>query len=182
MTIRRAAALATGLIALAGCGPSLGSYEVTEIALVDDLPDTYEHSREPEPYLRIELESDFDLVADGNGNIYSRKVDCGYFDTNERGVFGPLAAGDPPLDLYDALPAMKRNAAGRAVYLVFVPVVEEERPSSIGAETLPGYDLRTREGDLCLKIVQVGYFITESASKKIRIPAENVARVIRSAG
>lgn len=98
MTLRRAATPVASALALAGCGPSLGSYEVTEIALVDDLPRTYDHARKPESYLRIKLKSDFDLVANGDLNNYPYKVDCGYFDGNKRIIFGPLTAGDPPLD------------------------------------------------------------------------------------
>lgn len=77
---------------------------------------------------------------------------------------------------------MKRDAGGRAAYLVYVPVVEPALPASAGREAKPGHDLRSLEGDLCTKIIQAGYSLTESASKKIRIPARDVARAIGSAG
>lgn len=171
----------TGLLAglLTACGPPLGEYEVAELSIVDELPSAIRHTRPPEPYLRIEVTSDFDIVAGANGNIYSFKVGCGYFGDEERMIFGPVTAGDPSVDSYDAEPAMPRDANGKAHYLLFIPVIAEARLAfSNSDEILPAHDLRTEDGDLCLAIKQRGYFITDSTSETIRIPAADIASVL----
>ena len=178
----RLLAVSVAALALAGCGPSLGTYEVTGLSVVDDLPEAIDHSRKPQPYLQVDLASDFDLVADGNGNIYPFKVECGLFGGQEAMVFGPLAADDPPLDLYDATPAMPRDARGKANYQLFVEVVAEPFAHFDTSDRYVGHDLATSEDDLCLEIRQAGYFLTESSSRTIRIPAETVRAAITGAG
>lgn len=179
--LRKAAALVAAL-ALAGCGPSLGRYDVTGLSVVEDLPDAIGHSRPPQRYLQVDLASDFDLVADGNGNIYPYKVECGLFGGQEAMVFGPLVAGDPPVDLYDAAPAMPRDARGKANYRIFVEVVAQPYAYFDSSDRYFGHDLATSGDDLCLEIRQAGYFLTESASRTIRIPSETVRAAIRRAG
>lgn len=176
-----ATSLAT--VALAGCGPSLGSYEVTDVQQVDVVPETEDFvmpgkSGEFGPFLQIDLRSDFDLAADVVGDTYALKIDCGMSGKEDRMIFGPFAAGDPPTELYDSRPSVKRDAQGLARYVVFLPVTTDDRQGHSGAAMQPGYDVVAVPGDLCLKIIQTGYFITESRSDTIRIPATAVQNAI----
>ena len=108
-------------IGLSGCGPSLGNYEVMEIAVVEKLPETLRLDRGPEPFLKLSIRSNFDLVADAM-NVYAFKTSCSWPYAEDRMIHGPLAAADPPIDLYDAEPAMKRDAQGKASYVLYLPV------------------------------------------------------------
>lgn len=180
----RVIAMSLAIVALTGCGPSLGSYEVTDVQQVDIVPETEEFAmpgrgREYGPFLQIDLRSDFDLTADAVGDTYAFKIDCAMFGEEDRMIFGPFAAGDPPTELYDSRPSVKRNAQGLARYVLFLPVTTDERQGHSGAAMQPGYDVVANPGDLCLKIIQTGYFITESRSETIRIPATTVQNAIR---
>jgi hypothetical protein len=158
-------------IALASCGPSLGRYEVADVDLVEGLPTAITSKRQTEAFLRIRLQSNFDLVADTNGNIYAFIVHCGYLRDEDAMILGPVVDADPPIDLYDAEPAMPRDAKGGANYQLFVPVITTSRNGR-------PLNLRQREGDLCIAIKQRGYFLTESSSQTIRIPSAQIARVL----
>lgn len=181
--IHRALPMAFALAALSGCGPSLGSYEVIDIRLVDAVPETEDFAmlgrgEEYGPFVRVEVRSEFDLIAEGNGNIYADKIGCGFFDDDEHMIFGPMAAGDPPVELFDAETAMRRDQAGFARYYLYLPVSSAPRQGYSGGPIQPGYDLRTDPDDLCLKIIQAGYFVTESRSDTIRVPRENLAEAL----
>ncbi len=149
-------------VSLAGCGPSLGKYEVIDMDLVEDLPEIYYFYRKSGPQLQVLLRSDFDLAT--VGDTYSYKIECGWNGDSEISIAGPMVAGAPPLEIYDVRDKMPRRAAGRMEYLLFLPVGVVMDPSS--------------DGDLCLKIIQAGYYITESRSETIRIPAEDIARTL----
>ncbi len=180
---RRIVALMLAPLILSGCGPSLGDYEVVDVRLVDVVPETEGFPMPGRgeafgPFLRIDLRSDFDLVVDGIGDTYAFKIDCGLFGEEQRMIFGPFAASDPPTDLFDVQPAMQRGADGKVAYLLYSPVSADPRVGYSGADPQPGYDMLREDGDLCLKIMQTGYFITESRSDTIRIPAETFTKVL----
>ncbi|MCB2067165.1 MAG: hypothetical protein KDE15_11075 [Erythrobacter sp.] len=143
---------------LTGCGPSLGEYEVTGMELVEDLPATISHSREPQPYLQVELASDFDLVANTSADIYAFSSLCPYGDEAQEFVFGPMVASEPPIELYDAEPAAPRGPDGKARYVVYMPFAD-----------------LTGSTQICLKITQTGYFITPSESDVIQIDVNQFA-------
>lgn len=175
--------LAISALTLPACGPSLGEYEVVDLSVVGDLPDAIRSSREAEPYLRIELRSQFDLVADTNGNIYPFKVSCSTPGDDRRMVFGPLTGGEPSLDLLDAEPAMDRDANGMAHYVIFVRVTAPaELPYANSDVFEPAHDLANMTEDLCLEISQAGYFLTPSRSRMIRISPEEIAAALEQAG
>jgi hypothetical protein len=73
---------------------------------------------------------------------------------------------------------MPRGADGKAAYVLYAPVIANPRVGYSGADPQPGYDLSREDGDLCLKIMQTGYFITESRSDTIRIPARDLAKAL----
>lgn len=182
--IRRAAPMAVALAALSGCGPSLGSYEVTDVRLVNAVPDTEDSAmlgrgEEYGPFVRVEVRSEFDLIAEGNGNIYADKIGCGIFDDDTHMIFGPLAADDPPVELFDVEHAMRRDQAGFARYYLYLPVSSPTWQSHSTGPIQPGYDLRVDPDDLCLKIFQAGYFITESRSDTIRVPRETLTEALK---
>lgn len=182
--ILRTFPLAFALAALSGCGPPLGSYEVTDVRLVDAVPETEDFAmlgrgEEYGPFVRVEVRSEFDLIAEGNGNIYADKIGCGIFDDDTHMIFGPMAAGDPPVELFDAEPAMRRDQAGFARYYLYLPVSSAPRQGHSGEPLQPGYDLRVDPDDLCLKIIQAGYFITESRSDTIRVPREIITEALK---
>ena len=134
------------------------------------------------PWLRIELASDFDLVAQTNGNIYVFKHTCGFWDEEERLIDIPFAAGDPPLDLIKVKRAMARDAQGRAKYWIYMrPKAEAELPYANAAEPDVAYDLRSDPRDLCLRISQSGYFLTASHSRRIQISHDQVLQALAQA-
>ena len=173
------AATLAAVAALGGCGPSLGSYEVIAVSMVKGVPQGDEVHFPDTPLLRIDLRSGFDLIAETNGNIYAFKTECGDSGTRGHMIFGPYAAGDPPRDLLDAGQAMARNAEDKAAYVLFMFI---EKPADMGHfsgdDIIPPYDLRKDRGDLCIKITQAGYYITESRSDTIRIPARDLAKAL----
>ena len=74
---------------------------------------------------------------------------------------------------------MARNAEDKAAYVLFMFI---EKPADMGHfsgdDIIPPYDLRKDRGDLCIKITQAGYYITESRSDTIRIPARDLAKAL----
>ena len=165
-------------IGLSGCGPSLGNYEVMEIAVVEKLPETLRLDRGPEPFLKLSIRSNFDLVADAM-NVYAFKTSCSWPYAEDRMIHGPLAAAAPPIDLYDAEPAMKRDAQGKASYVLYLPVAAPaQKPIPNLDDVDPAYDLSVGESDLCLKIIQTGYFITESRSEIIRVSRSDLSQAL----
>ena len=167
------------LLGLTGCGPSLGSYKVAEVELVEGFPDSVRSSAPNEPLLRIEVASDFDLVAEAS-NIYSFIVDCAPLGNEHRMIYGPIAAGEPPLSLYDAEPEMPRDSEGLARYWIYLRVAAPaEKPYSNAKEFDPPYDLRSGGDDLCIRIKQAGYFITSSQSREIRISRDKLEDALR---
>ena len=167
---------------LSGCGPPLGEYEVTDLRVVDGLPDAFGYRGPPQDYIQITLASDFDIVAEGNGNIYAFMGRCPFNADLERMVLGPLAAGEPPADLFGVGEVMPRRPDGRAGYVLYVDLAASERRKISNLPELAfGYDLVADREDLCLQIRQSGYFITASRSQTIRIPYSDIARTIAEA-
>lgn len=178
--MKRVAVLAlVGL--LAGCGPSLDDYEITEVKVVENLAKAVSRPRDGEGYLRVDLASDFDLLADTNGNVYAFASFCPFTQDDERMVIGPLAASDPPVDLLDMGEAMPRDETGRAHYVIYVPLAELQLalPSDTG-DAKPSGDLPAAGEDLCLQIRQSGYYLTDSASDTIRIPVNQWQAALRN--
>ena len=143
--------------------------------MVDGLPDAFGYRGPPQDYIQITLASDFDIVAEGNGNIYAFMGRCPFNADLQRMVLGPLAAGEPPADLFGVGEVMPRRPDGRAGYVLYVRVgrhsaASERRKISNLPELAFGYDLVADREDLCLQIRQSGYFITASRSQTIRIP------------
>ncbi|MXP10303.1 hypothetical protein [Pseudoblastomonas halimionae] len=160
---------------LAGCGPYLGDYEVVAVELEDDLPSAIDHSREPEPYFRIDVKSAFDLAADTNGGVYPFMSVCPYDQEREQIVFGPVVASDPPIDLYDAGDAIIRSPDGMITYSLLVPVRSyNQRSISKREGTTPSNDSGRGDEDVCIQIMQAGYFLTDSRSALIRVSSQEL--------
>ena len=88
-------------------------------------------------------------------------------------LFGPYS-GDRP-GLKEAFRDPSRNAF---VYVAYLKPYAPARAASPGYEAIKGYDLRTDTRDLCLRLRQVGYFVTPSRSNEIVVPRAAIARAL----
>lgn len=193
---------AYGLVAtalLTACGKPLGTYEVQNVTLVSasrlgqiDPNESYAgHERQ---LIRIEFTSTVDLeTASEGGDLYVHGDFCPVKDAYQLGIIGPFYDDQPRLlsrkvTSYEKSPdgrvrmsvesknrhPSRDEKTGRYVYTAYLI------PSAPKDQFSDAYDLRHRNGDLCLRIDHPGYYVIPSRSNTFKIDAGEIQKVLGS--
>ncbi len=185
MKLRALPSICTIALLTSSCGPPLGDYTVENVRLVRELPAPFRSEIGPgyTEFLELQLASATSLTAlrDKLDAVYVHSEFCPFDDDHGVIVLGPVSEDGRDLVAPSRVPDLRADSGGRFHYRLFLVVGHRARPSRVPDQTLPTYDLRKDNRDICLRLSSPGYYLRPSRSGPIRIRANLIADALRNA-
>ncbi len=171
---------------LSACGDHLGEYQVKHVKLVHALPPAAIDGKSSQPgeYLRVELSSRTSLYAAQTGaGLYTDADFCPLRNRIRLIAFGPVASDENAVEDWKRKgPLTPDPRDNRYHYYVYLgPSSPPRKLLANWEDTIPAYDLRGQDRDVCLRFFIPGYNVIPSQSDVVRVSGETIASAFKPA-